>query len=194
MNREFRRYFGYAVGEILLVIVGIIIALQIDTWYEEKQAQQRLDEYLVNVARDITDDISRLEQLKLTRATAIFESYSTIIATGDPTGDNTDWYNRALTASASAALEVAQRKLYFIASTGSYNALSSSGLISEMAEPELEAMLYDYYRTVERIGSIEQDMNSVVRELTLKFQTEVGRGLTPFARREPLFLWDVGDD
>jgi hypothetical protein len=190
MSREFRRYLGYAIGEILLVIVGIIIALQIDTWYENKQSQERLDEYLANIERDIGDDIQRLEQLKLARATVVFESYLTIIATSDPADGDTDWYNQGLTASASAALETAQRKRYFIANSGSYRALNSSGLISAMADAELESMLYDYYRTVERIGSIEQDMNSVIRELTLRFQTEVGKGLSSFARREPLFLWN----
>ncbi|NIO43133.1 MAG: hypothetical protein GTO41_25040, partial [Burkholderiales bacterium] len=52
MKREFRKYFGYAIGEILLVIAGIIIALQIDTWYENKQAQERLGEYLANIEHD----------------------------------------------------------------------------------------------------------------------------------------------
>ncbi|MDX1571265.1 MAG: DUF6090 family protein [Xanthomonadales bacterium] len=190
MNREFRKYFGYAGGEILLVIAGIIIALQIDTWYENKQTQARLNDYLVNLQRDINDDIRRLEQLKLERETAIFGASLTVLATGDPEAGNTDWYDAALTAFASAALETAQRRLSFIANSGTYRALSSSGLISEMADAELESMLYDYYRTVERIASVEQDMNNSIRELSLRFETEVGEGLSPYARREPLFLWN----
>lgn len=189
MNRDFRKYLGYAAGEILLVIAGIIIALQIDTWWENKRAQERLDDYLANIERDIDDDLRRLTELKRDRATAIFESYATIAATSDPDGDDPEWYDEALTASASAALEKAQKKLNFIANAGGYRALSASGLTSEIADAELESMLYDYYRTVERITDIEQDMNSVVRELSLRFQTEVGQGLDPFVRREPLFMW-----
>jgi hypothetical protein len=46
MNREFRKYLWYGVGEILLVVAGIVIALQIDTWYENKQTQERLESML----------------------------------------------------------------------------------------------------------------------------------------------------
>jgi hypothetical protein len=195
VNREFRKYLGYAVGEILLVIAGILIALQIDTWYENKKTQERLNEYLANIERDIGDDVRRLEQLKAVRTSAAFEAISTIIATGDPDSvDDPDfwhgWFDERFVAMASAALETAQQKLYFIAKSGSYRALSSSGLLSELADAELESMLYDYYRSVERIGSIEEDMNSAIRQLALRFETEVGQDLSTFARREPLFLWN----
>jgi len=34
------RYFKYAIGEIVLVVIGILIALQINNWNEEKKAKQ----------------------------------------------------------------------------------------------------------------------------------------------------------
>ncbi|MEZ5489616.1 MAG: DUF6090 family protein [Gammaproteobacteria bacterium] len=36
----FRMYLGYALGEILLVIIGILIALQINNWNEANQARE----------------------------------------------------------------------------------------------------------------------------------------------------------
>ena len=33
----FRKYLLYAIGEILLVVIGILIALQINNWNEEKK-------------------------------------------------------------------------------------------------------------------------------------------------------------
>ena len=191
MKREFSKYFWYAIGEIFLVIAGIIIALQINTWYENKQTQERLDVYLENIERNITDDIQRLRQLKSTRAVTIFESFSTFLATSISDDLLTNWYNAALTASASAALEKAQKKLYFVANSGSYRALESSGLISELSDTEIESKLYDYYRTVDRIANIEQDMNNIVRELTLRFQTETATDIPQIFLREPLLLWQV---
>ncbi|PTM03504.1 MAG: hypothetical protein DA407_13950 [Bacteroidetes bacterium] len=38
------KYFKYAIGEIILVVIGILIALSINNWNEEKKEQQ--DEYL----------------------------------------------------------------------------------------------------------------------------------------------------
>ena len=189
MDREFSKYLWYAVGEMFLVIAGIIVALQLDSWYDNKQTQERLNDYLENIARNVTDDVQRLQQLKSIRVKNIFQSISTLVSTGDPEDGNTDWYNAALTASASAALERAQQTLYFVASSGSYQALESSGLVSKLSDSELETMLYDYYQTVDRIANLEQDMNDVVRELTLKFRTETTKGLNQFVAREPLFLW-----
>ena len=37
MKKKHRKYLAYAVGEMLLVIVGILIALQIDNWNTDRQ-------------------------------------------------------------------------------------------------------------------------------------------------------------
>ena len=34
------KYFKYAIGEILLVVIGILIALQINIWNEQKKEQK----------------------------------------------------------------------------------------------------------------------------------------------------------
>ena len=34
---SFRKYLGYAIGEILLVVIGILIALQINNWNDERK-------------------------------------------------------------------------------------------------------------------------------------------------------------
>ena len=36
------KYFKYAIGEIILVVIGILIALQINNWNETKQASSKL--------------------------------------------------------------------------------------------------------------------------------------------------------
>ena len=37
LEKNTRRYLMYAVGEIVLVVLGIVIALQIDNWNEWRQ-------------------------------------------------------------------------------------------------------------------------------------------------------------
>ncbi|MEZ4781044.1 MAG: DUF6090 family protein [Flavobacteriaceae bacterium] len=34
------KYFKYAIGEILLVVIGILIALQINNWNEQRKAEK----------------------------------------------------------------------------------------------------------------------------------------------------------
>lgn len=191
MNREVVKYLWYAFGEILLVIAGIIIALQIDAWHENNQKQERLHDYLENIAENIATDIQSVEQLKSVRAETIFSSFSTFLATSDANDVNTGWFDAALTSSARVALERAQKKLYFVADSGGYRALESSGLVSELPSAEIESMLHDYYRTVDRIANIEQDLNNVIGELTLRFQTETAKNLPQIILREPLMLWQA---
>jgi len=38
-QNKLTRYLVYAVGEIFLVVIGILIALQINNWNEEKKEQ-----------------------------------------------------------------------------------------------------------------------------------------------------------
>jgi len=57
------RFFRYAIGEILLVVVGILIALQINNWNEERIEQQQIREYALNLASDIQRDMVMIETI-----------------------------------------------------------------------------------------------------------------------------------
>ena len=54
------RYARYALGEIVLVVVGILIALQINDWYQDRLERQTEFEYLISMKRDLTEDIREL--------------------------------------------------------------------------------------------------------------------------------------
>ena len=62
-ENRFVKYWRYALGEILLVVIGILIALQINNWNEDKKARATelyvLQEILNNLNEDavILDDI-----------------------------------------------------------------------------------------------------------------------------------------
>ena len=47
------RYLGYAIGEVLLIIIGILIALQISGWNGERQAQVEFDRYIEQLIGDV---------------------------------------------------------------------------------------------------------------------------------------------
>jgi hypothetical protein len=42
LGKVARRYLGYAVGELILVVLGILIALQINNWNEERIEQRQI--------------------------------------------------------------------------------------------------------------------------------------------------------
>ena len=46
MENKTSKYFKYAIGEIVLVVIGILIALQINNWNEANSEQNKLNTYL----------------------------------------------------------------------------------------------------------------------------------------------------
>lgn len=57
------KYIRYAVGEILLVVIGILIALQVNNWNEHRKNHQDEIKYLEDFRHDLKNDIIQLEQL-----------------------------------------------------------------------------------------------------------------------------------
>ncbi len=51
------RYFLYALGEIVLVVIGILLALQINNWNEAKSTARRMDRILTEIRQNLLQDI-----------------------------------------------------------------------------------------------------------------------------------------
>ena len=51
------KYMRYALGEIVLVVIGILIALQINNWNEKKNQQEKIKEYARLYIKDLEADI-----------------------------------------------------------------------------------------------------------------------------------------
>jgi hypothetical protein len=58
-----KNYLLYAIGEIVLVVIGILIALQIDTWNEAYKDRQLEDVYYCKLLEDVTQDQALVEKL-----------------------------------------------------------------------------------------------------------------------------------
>ena len=62
------KYLKYAIGEIILVVVGILLALQINTWNQDYQESKRelliLDKLKANIQTDTTNFNSRIAEIQ----------------------------------------------------------------------------------------------------------------------------------
>ena len=56
------KYFKYAIGEILLVVIGILIALQINNWNEGRKAVQQEIKILSELKNDLETNLSEIEE------------------------------------------------------------------------------------------------------------------------------------
>ena len=61
MENKTGKYFKYAIGEIILVVIGILIALQINNWNENKKLETKTQDYYVQLLDDLNSDIISTE-------------------------------------------------------------------------------------------------------------------------------------
>jgi len=78
------KYFKYAIGEIILVVVGILIALQINNWNENQKQKKQLDAIYTTVAQNLKTDLKNIkvpieffETLDSTLTNILTKNYST---------------------------------------------------------------------------------------------------------------------
>ncbi|WP_075352150.1 DUF6090 family protein [Algoriphagus marinus] len=57
------KYFKYAIGEIVLVVIGILIALQINNWNEKRKIKNAEIEILQNLKTELKYNIEDLENI-----------------------------------------------------------------------------------------------------------------------------------
>ena len=54
------KYFTYAIGEIVLVVIGILIALSINNWNTERINNNRVQQYAASLVQDLENDIEMI--------------------------------------------------------------------------------------------------------------------------------------
>ncbi len=63
-ENRFSKYLLYAIGEIILVVIGILIALQINNWNERRKAKEIEQEILIQFKEDLIGDIESIERVE----------------------------------------------------------------------------------------------------------------------------------
>ena len=78
---SFRQYMLYAIGEILLVMVGILLALQVNSWNENRLERIEEINLLEGIHKDLVQDTLtyqsalRIQNISLRKQTALRDVY-----------------------------------------------------------------------------------------------------------------------
>lgn len=62
-ENRFGQYLLYALGEIVLVVIGILIALNINNWNQEQTNKRKSKELLTGMTKDLAQDIANHDRM-----------------------------------------------------------------------------------------------------------------------------------
>jgi len=86
MENKTGKYLKYAVGEIILVVIGILIALSINNWNDNRNKRNEELLLLESIEQDFIENKQRLNQTIKSQQRMISNSYSFIILMANNTG------------------------------------------------------------------------------------------------------------
>lgn len=72
------KYFKYAIGEIILVVIGILIALQINNWNEGNKAKEKEREALLEIVSDLEYSLNDLDEVVNTQNNNLTKNISSL--------------------------------------------------------------------------------------------------------------------
>ena len=84
------KYFKYAIGEIVLVVIGILIALQINNWNEQRKDRTKEHILLNQLREDYQANLMQLEEKMATREKIIISAVALLEAFDYPQKVNRD--------------------------------------------------------------------------------------------------------
>ena len=159
MENKTGKYFKYAIGEIILVVIGILIALQINNWNESKKSSRIELEFLKNLNRDLDIDLVNFEN-KIRIDSSIMESNKKLMQAIQ--NHDEEVLNKSFLGNING-LAMINRAGVFYPQKSAYESLKSQGiqLISNDSLRQKIINLYDYrYQTISDFLKFQWDMLS----------------------------------
>ena len=155
MENKTGKYFKYAIGEIVLVVIGILIALQINNWNQSLKEKNIEAQYLKNMVRDLNEQLSSLE-IQMENEQSYYEAASYILE------DYNEGNSFTLDSAFYKRVTVLANRKTFVITDPTYTDLISSGNINIIKNQAIKDKLLNYYQELERIEKIIQNNNSLL--------------------------------
>jgi hypothetical protein len=152
------RYFKYAIGEIILVMVGILLALQVNTWNENRLNKKTEKKYLSGIIANLDKDIEELKRL-ISRDTLQLQAQTTILKSFRDEKIRNDIPELV------GAIARFQGITSFSGNNIVFEDMKSSGKINLIASDTLRFNILDYYEAFESLKRKETFNNNITIQL-----------------------------
>jgi hypothetical protein len=162
------KYFKYAIGEIILVVIGILIALQINNWNENRKSKIRANEIYTNLLTSLEQDSIEVQRT-INLLTQSLETQKRLILS-EPDQYTNEFNQDELD---KIVREIVYGVMSFFPKTGIYELITSSNSMDLLKSEKIKSLLinlYDFqYKRYENIDAIvdnkyHYELNTLIRE------------------------------
>jgi hypothetical protein len=155
-ENKFSKYLIYAIGEIILVVIGILIALSINNWNQNRINTDKQQDYLIGLKSDLEKQITSFNSSNqyydfiIGQGVAILEDYSSVGKLSD--------------------IDSINRKLSYMMYTSKYpeitttfNELNSTGQLNLIKKKSLRSQVIKYYQnSASNQSSVDANKDNVI--------------------------------
>jgi hypothetical protein len=137
------KYIKYAIGEIILVVIGILIALQINNWNEQKKENNTATLLAKSLIEDLNKDVDFLKNALTFSEQKINSCDALLILLSIP---QTEWDNKQIYES----FNIVGQSNPFFPTTGTYTQIVTSGSL-KLFDQSLANLLNAYDMQLKKI-------------------------------------------
>jgi hypothetical protein len=162
---ETTKYFKYAIGEIILVMIGILLALQVNNWNESRKARAKEVNLFNNLIIDFESRFNELEEFNKAREIALASilKLNNIIAGAVEKPDATSLDN---------LLVPLLNGLKFNEEFEMLGVVFNTGLINDIKSEELKRALIEWPQKVEEMLEEQRMINQLIDSEIVPFLSQ----------------------
>ena len=153
-ENRFSKYLLYAIGEIILVVIGILIALYLNKKQQEHTIQKQQENYLIQIKGEMVNNLKSLSAEKEELSGTLNNAYKILnIMNNDSLIDN-------LTEPDLSQLmyAVLSEDIIFFNENGALNQIIYSGGLKEIRNDSISGLLASWEGKVNRVRSQEEQV------------------------------------
>ena len=180
------KYFKYAIGEIILVVIGILIALQISNWNDSKIQKEELNDVLQSIANGVQSDLRELHLMSSARESVTVKIDSIINHYINSDKSVIDIKEASFINFTFADIA---NTIEFNPNLSAFESLKNSTYFGKIQGTDLALLLSTYVINGQRIRKREQEFNQDSDDLRKEWMTKFRNN------GQNLFLkpWEAGD-
>lgn len=166
-ENRFSKYLLYAVGEIVLVVIGILIALQINNWNQSEIQRKELNDILQSIANGVESDLRELHLLSLARMNIGPKSDS---VTNGYINSDRDFLSIEEASFITFTFNNIRSTIQFNPNLSAFESLKNSTYFSKFQGTDLALLLSTYYSSADQLRSREGGYNEALLRMEQEWE------------------------